>query len=155
VSVEESFLSLFVPGWPRPKGSLKPQMVRDGGGNLTGRTRMVESSADSTRWLRTMAKAFRDAEFATKDIPYAGPVAVNAAFWFDPARLGVDIEANPYPVHPHIGDLDKLVRNLLDALQQGGVLADDRQVAQFGYVGKHWCTPMWTLQGVNVGVWAL
>lgn len=128
-------MSTFVPGIPRPKGSLKPQQIRGGGGRLTGRTRLVDSD-NSKHWRRTMAKHF--GAMRTVGMPVSGPVVVSAVFYFDRNDYLVRADSQ-WPDHPHIGDLDKLLRNLLDALQVdetgegngAGIIADDRQVVKF------------------------
>lgn len=141
-------LTWFVAGTPRPKGSLEPQIVRGGGGRATGRVRMVEGSPDSTRWRRTMAMAFRDEVRP----PLDGPVVVSCGFWFDRSRYGPDTRKLPYPTGKTIADLDKLVRNVLDALTDAQVYFDDRQVVMLGTTGKFWCIEGDT-EGVKVSVW--
>lgn len=143
----------YVDGTPRPKGSLKPQMIRDGSGRLTGRVRMVESSAESSRWRRIMAKAFRDAYGDCE--PYGDAVGVSAQFHFDPREYTTKVDGLPrYPTIKQIGDLDKLVRNVFDALTDAGVYVDDRQVVitpdtwkiwgpQSGVVVRVWPMPSW------------
>ena len=127
----------FVPGHPRPKGSLDPQIVRGGGGRPTGAVRMVESSVDGPRWRRTIAKHVLALGWPAIE----GPCEVDMTFWFDPASVGhvLDpLDLDDYPTHAHIGDIDKLVRNVLDALgvdktgkgNGAGVYADDRQVVR-------------------------
>lgn len=147
----------FVAGIPRPKGSLKPQAVRGGGGRITGRTRLVDSD-NSKRWRRTMAKHF--AEFRTVAMPLPGPVVVSAVFYFDRNDYLV-ADDSQWPDHPHIGDLDKLLRNLLDALQVddtgegngAAIIKDDRQVVKFiEPTGKWWASPGESA-GVAVEVW--
>jgi len=143
-------LQTFVHGWSRPKGSLRGEMTRGGGGRLTGKVRMVESSAESTTWLRTMAIAFEGARRMAE--PYVGPVVVQAQFWFDPSGFGEETRESPFPVHPHIGDLDKLVRNVLDALQAGKIIKDDRQVVDLVDTHKRWIPPS-GVSGAGVMVW--
>lgn len=151
-------LHAFVPGVPRSKGSLKPQRVRGGGGVDTGRTRLVDTP-QSKAWRRTMAKAFLRHWAWAHTEPLTGPVVVSALFYFDrdayPGAVDMD-----YPIHPHIGDLDKLLRNLCDALQVdetgegngAGIIADDRQVVDFASSRKVWTRPG-ELVGVSVEVW--
>lgn len=123
----------FVAGQPRTKGSL----AKRPNGTL------YDSVVDSGRWRALMAGAVRDAyelrwvraNGPTSDgpAPHAGPVRVDAVFF-----LPVD------PLTSGAGDLDKLLRNLLDALgtrsknprYNGGVIIDDNQVTRFGGVGK-------------------
>lgn len=150
---------LFVPGVPRSKGSLKPQQRRGGGGRLTGGVRLVDSP-QSKLWRRTMALAFREAWGGAE--PILGPVAVSAVFYFDRNDYVVAADSL-WPDHPHIGDLDKLCRNLLDALQVddtgegngAGIIADDRQVVKFAEpTMKLWASPG-EVAGVAVEVWEM
>lgn len=153
----EILLSTFVKGWPRPKGSLKPEIVRSGDGRATGRVRLSEDNPESTVWLRTMAKAFEATLHGAVVEPHKGPVAVQGQFWFNASRFSMETQETPFPVHPHIGDLDKLVRNLLDALQAktgAGVIKDDRQVANLAKSCKLWA-PTGGASGVAVTVWRL
>lgn len=156
--IHPAALSTFVPGVPRPKGSLEPQAVRGGGGRATGRVRLVDSTT-SKRWRRTMAKHF--GALRTIAMPLQGPVAVSAAFWFDRNDYVARADS-AWPNHPHIGDLDKLLRNLLDALQVddsgegngAGIFVDDRQVVEFVETRKIWAPPG-AVSGVAVQVFAL
>lgn len=105
---------LWVPGTPRTKGSLDERH---------------QDTPQSKTWRRLMAGAVRD-DLARRGTttPYAGPAWVEVA-WF----LPVD------PLALRAGDIDKLIRNLLDALSAptkrttdrslcGGAIADDNQV---------------------------
>lgn len=142
-------LARFVAGHPRPKGSLTPQIVRDGAGRATGRVRMVESSADSSRWRRVMALGFRAAGLVH---PLTGSVHVVAHFYIPPLpALGANIRT--HPTSPNVGDIDKLVRNLLDALTDAKVYVDDRQVVSVT-ASKEWASTADTA-GVAVTLWEL
>lgn len=56
--------------------------------------------------------------------PGFGKLAVTAVLCFSYARPKKTI----YPDRPRIADLDKLVRPMLDALTQAGLIADDSHV---------------------------
>lgn len=146
VSYPTVLLDLFVPGVPRPKGSLTPQKVKAGDGRETGRIRLVDSDL-SKLWRRTVAVAVRR-ECLARGIrqSYAGPVGVTALFGF--ARCCAD------HIHdePHVGDLDKLLRNVYDALQDAGVYANDRQVTRDG--GSSKAITDSRAHGVYLSVWA-
>ena len=123
-----------VAGRPRTKGSLTPQMSRGGGGKL--RVHLVESGEYSVPWKRTMIRAIRaqcmDTFRGSFVPPHAGPVEVRALFLVD-RTVGVNGEVWPShqterPTAEDIGDLDKFARNLLDALTQSRLIADDRLV---------------------------
>lgn len=143
----------FIEGHARPKGSLSAQQVRGGGGKLTGKVRMVESSPDGPRWRRTVAQHVAALRWARID----GPCKVQMVFWFDPLSVGhklTHLDQEDYPTHPNIGDLDKLVRNVLDALQDCGVYTNDRQVVGLAETEKRWARPWYGERaGLGLLVW--
>lgn len=126
-------VSVFVHGTPVPKGNLKRSRY--------GRTYF---EAHVTAWCDTMATAckaaYRGAMGPTAQ-PHSGPVAVELAFSFDrPAshgtgqrrgvRVGKAAKTLPPCTSHRLGDLDKLARNALDALTNGGVIVDDSHVVR-------------------------
>jgi hypothetical protein len=136
----------FISGKPRPKGSLKPRVGRDGRGKMTI---TLHDDPDSEAWKRTMIKWIR-AKYGIVPIvesgkiiafdpaPYAGAVSVGAVFYFV-KTIGVNGEVWPshdteWPMADDIGDTDKLQRNLGDALEQSGLIANDRNIVK-------WCDP--------------
>jgi len=75
--------------------------------------------------------------------PYTGAVRVYAECRFE-RRVGADgsiIEMHRGGIEDatDIGDTDKLYRNIGDALEQSGLLANDRQVLSWPGEGKRWC----------------
>lgn len=121
-------LSCWVPGRPKTKGSLDFQPGRKceccsrceaylpGG-------RAVENVAGSGRWRQLMAYAMKIAMSRSWGEGWPaleGPVIVAAVFHL-PVK---DVAAG------RVGDLDKLARNLLDALTDAGVYGDDVQVTR-------------------------
>lgn len=117
-------LALWVPGRSRTKGSLRPA------GRPGQRVRLIEDHSHSKPWRETIQRALvrevRD-RYGEGWTPIAHPVLVDAVFHF--ARLGPTAQTMAYPcVNAGIyanGDEDKLRRNVLDALEGAGVLADD------------------------------
>jgi Holliday junction resolvase RusA-like endonuclease len=100
-------LSCWVPGRPKTKGSLTV---------INGKRNVVSDTPASKRWRALMA--YQAA--ALVKAPLEGPVVVVAVF-----HLSVlDVAAG------RVGDLDKLARNLLDALTDAGVYGDDVQVTR-------------------------
>lgn len=109
-------LDVWVPGVPKPKGS----MAHLGGGQ------MAQSVRGSTAWAGIIRRAVKakiergEAGFAARSVP----VRVQCSFWV----TGDDI------VRERAGDVDKLARNVLDALTRDerrdypGVYVDDVQV---------------------------
>ena len=161
MSLFREILDDFVQGTPRPKGSMDTSATRDGSGKLTGGVR-VKDSPQSVRWRRTMAQQLAMSYAARSVEPVRGPVVVRATFWFDPERFGAATQLTPWPMHPQIGDLDKLLRNLLDALavdetgkgNGAAVFANDRQVVRFDAgTEKRWSLD--GREGVHVIVWEI
>lgn len=100
-------LSCWVPGRPKTKGSLTV---------VNGSRGTVADTPASKRWRQLMAYAVAGMIKA----PLEGPVIVAAVFHL-PVK---DAAAG------RVGDLDKLARNLLDALTDAGVYGDDVQVTR-------------------------
>lgn len=129
-------VDVFVPGAAKTKGSME---IRN---RATGA--MKESVVGSSRWRALMAQAVRDdierrqPPVAELRAPYPGAVSVTVEAYLTP----------PYdrdswwvwPVWNQAGDLDKIVRNVLDALgstsknpkMNGGAIVDDNLVCRFG-----------------------
>lgn len=111
-------LEVWVPGRPKTKGSMR--VVNGRKGVLT------ESVEGSKRWRELMRYA--TVEAMKRDLvrvgggasrwPLTGPVGVGLAFGMPVLSTG-----------GRAGDLDKLARNVLDALTDAGVYGDDVQVA--------------------------
>lgn len=129
-------------GKPRPKGSLKCL----GGGR--GRPHnMIESVQGAVPWKLAMIRTIRH-DFGISPIktgqrvigwtrlgePWEplGAVFVRARFMFVPERgVGGEVlpsHAGAWPDADDIGDLDKLCRNLGDALEQSGLIRNDRAI---------------------------
>lgn len=131
----EVLVEVFVPGRPRPKGSMRCK-----GANH----HMEEDNPESKPWRRQMAAALvldRDRRRIQQDArcAYPGEVDVSIVAFFP--------ERGPKP-----GDVDKLARNVLDALQDSvagspAVLADDAQVV--GLFSER----TWVDDEVLQGVW--
>lgn len=126
MSVATPVLTVFIPGTPRPKGSLKPISRRGQA------TRLVEDNPHSKPWRAKMAKHMRKAwEDAGHTLPLNEPVEVVGVFRFErPAEPMFEV-----PATRDTGDGDKLLRNVYDALEDAGVIADDSRVAD----GRHKC----------------
>lgn len=119
-------IECFVPGPPRTKGSMK--IVNNRRGVL------AEAVAGSTRWRQLVAYAMLAERrpyvaLSSQSLPWSGPIVVRIEF-----RLPVEAIA------VRSGDLDKLTRNVLDALSactdkcpvdcrnHAGIYRDDVQV---------------------------
>jgi Holliday junction resolvase RusA-like endonuclease len=124
--------NVFVPGNPKTKGSLDLMPARRGG--RPGRVYARENVSGSTEWRRQVARAVKRDQ-ATRGIyaPWAGAVAVRLVFWL-PVPVDVGRALDEYGVTAEDveavaggdGDIDKLVRNVLDAM--GSSSADDARV---------------------------
>lgn len=144
-------VDVFVSGAAKTKGSME---VRN---RATGA--MKESVVGSSRWRALMAQAVRTERqrractggsggmacdhrppFAcAKPAPWAGAVTVHVLAYLTCPRRGDDVHAhNHYPIWYQAGDLDKIVRNVLDALgtksdnpkMNGGAIVDDNLVCR-------------------------
>ena len=142
-------LAAKVTGRARTKGSLKPICTRDRKHTVY----LSEQVQDSGAWRKLVARRLREAQLAQHGefLRYAGPVEVRLVF-FMPRTAAV--AGGPIPTHDTewptaitVGDIDKLTRNVLDAMltpkdkaeavKCSALLADDSQVVLLS-VGKFW-----------------
>lgn len=144
-------LTAQAAGRPRTKGSLKTYCMR----NRTHTIRYDEEVAESKSWRKTVARALREAQLAQHGrlLSWPGPVEVRLVFFFPREE---SVAGGNWPTHDTVwptaitlGDIDKLTRNVLDAMltparKQGAdlcsaLLADDSQVVSLA-AGKFWTT---------------
>lgn len=140
----ELVLAYDVPGHPKTKGSL--EVINSG--RLTGRPVLRDTPA-SKRWRQLVAYATQRAMAERQNIngstplvgPIEGPVRIEVIY-----RLAVTEERL---IEQGSGDVDKLDRNLLDALQDAGLYANDAQVV------RCWSEKVSDLQtpGMSVAIW--
>lgn len=121
-----TLIEVWVPGKARPKGSLRCE-----GPNH----HMVEDNPDSKPWRAKMAREFTLAY--GRAAAYGAPVEVSVVALFPPTRGGALC-----PDTRSTGDGDKIMRNVLDALQdkvagRAAVLADDSQVVRLFYDAQY------------------
>jgi Holliday junction resolvase RusA-like endonuclease len=111
-----------VYGRARTKGSLKVITPRG------QKPRLIEDHAHSKPWRKRIVEQLVKGGHAGKH--YEGAVEVGVTFVFE--RHGETSKQLPWPTLSAgvnaIGDLDKLLRNLLDALEDAKVIEDDKQV---------------------------
>lgn len=112
-------VTVWVPGRPRTKGSLKPVHIRTGAGRC--KVGLTEDGEFSVAWKKAMIRAIREQAVCAR-WPHA--VYVSLTFVFE--REGGD--SSPWPTGRQYGDVDKLERNVLDALTQSGLIFDDALV---------------------------
>lgn len=106
-------VDLFVPGVPRTKGSLDLRNRK--AGTLAGDPREVQ-------WAAIVKRALIEDRSAGGHAPIDGPVGVDLVFLMPTESVIVQ--------GPGAGDLDKLVRSVLDAITQAKVWGDDVQVVE-------------------------
>lgn len=122
-----------VAGHPRTKGSMKVITPRG------KKPIMIEEVTHSKPWrTRIRSEIFAQCPDTRGTIPkvtavYAGPVEVRVTFLYErkvTEKTGAVWPSHdqPWPISPDLGDLDKLTRNLLDAMQDAGVIVNDSQV---------------------------
>jgi hypothetical protein len=125
-------VDVYVPGAAKTKGSMELRNRATGA--------MKESVAGSSRWRALMAQAVRD-DIARRQPPVAelrspwpGAVSVTVEAYLAPPR---DLRIMS-PIWNQAGDLDKIVRNVLDAIgstsrnpkYNGGAIVDDNLVCR-------------------------
>ncbi len=131
-------IRIEIEGTPKPKGSLKH----------IGRGRLVEQVKGSTSWRQTIAWACRQ---QYKGEPLNVPVVADVEIRVAPPKSAPKRRVT-LPATCSSGDVDKLARNALDALADGGVLADDSRVVDLRIRKRH-CLPGET-PGAVIEVWA-
>lgn len=121
-------IRLWVPGHPRTKGSLDARH---------------QDTPQSKRWRQFMAYELLRERRRTgmPTMPKGVAVAVSAKFFLPTGDATM----------PNCGDLDKLLRNLLDAGTDAGVWADDVQVVRI--LSDKWPAGAGP-QGVALLIWA-
>jgi Holliday junction resolvase RusA-like endonuclease len=117
---------IAVSGIPKPKGSLKH----------IGRGRLTEQVAGSGTWRQRVAWAARQ-QYSGSAI--TEPVAVTFVVCIAPPKSAPQRRLT-WPATRSSGDIDKHARNLLDALVDGGVIADDSRVVEIRGRKRH-CLP--------------
>lgn len=119
-------------GRPRTKGSLRVHCLK----NTRHTVRVEEETKDSGAWRRVVAVAAqRHMMAATGGLWNVGdPVGVRLLFAFprwESVNGGVvPSHDTPWPTAITLGDLDKLTRNVLDALVDARMIQDDSLVVQ-------------------------
>jgi hypothetical protein len=153
--MSEILAEVWVPGRPRPKGSLKCR----GGASHS----MEEDNPESKPWRIKMAGALRaDRDRRVRELFFApefrgtwrGAVDVAVFAFFEPDGVGASSLGAPLRTHDG-GDVDKLSRNVLDALQDGNasspaVLGDDSLV--IGLMAEKIFTDLTAEQGIWIRV---
>lgn len=119
----EEDLIVCVLGRPRPKGSMRH----------VGNGRMIEQVKGSGDWRTDCIVAAREQLAADRKhggpkhrecYPLTGRVRIRVTFTFTKPKSAPKT-TETWPITRTSGDIDKLARNVLDALVDAGVLTDD------------------------------
>lgn len=130
-------------GRPRTKGSLNAYCRK----NRQHSIRYEEEVEDSVRWRKIVARACREHQLERhgRFLQHEGAVEVRMVFFFPRERR--EFESMLWPTDIKLGDADKLVRNVFDALSMprtrekapvcSALILDDSQVVKAS-VAKFW-----------------
>lgn len=117
----------FIAGVPKPQGS-----KTSGVNERTGKTFVREDNAGTKPWRKRMVEALQN-ERGRPLHRFDSAVWVSLRFVFlRPKSHAPD----SLPTSKLLGDVDKLTRNVLDALTQAGVITDDKYVIKLRDVEK-------------------
>lgn len=120
-----------IPGHPQPKGSLKCVGRRGQRGHV-----LVEDNLDTKPWRAELVRVFRH---ATQRGVTRQPIRVELTSTLERPRshygtgrnaARVKPSAPTYPTTHGTGDVDKLARLVLDALEDVAILSNDAQVVE-------------------------
>jgi Holliday junction resolvase RusA-like endonuclease len=106
-------LTVFIPGHPKPQGSKVLGQRKD------GTAFMREANSKARPWRSVVIEALKP--LATE--PLGGAVRVHLHFYMPLLK-----KTPQYPITRSSYDVDKLARNMLDAITQAGIIKDDSQV---------------------------
>lgn len=138
--------TLWVPGVPRPKGSMKGWAAKKAG-VFTGHVGMAPANPKSQSWegvLATVAVAT-----GLRIYPLPTPLELALTFYFvrPKSHYGSGKKASVlrpdaprFPVQFKKNDIDKLVRCVLDGLD-GVLYEDDAQIVTLGRTRRRWALP--------------
>jgi Holliday junction resolvase RusA-like endonuclease len=159
-------LEFVVSERPRPKGSLTvvsktyvKESIDPEGVFRTAVARAAWSAA--TGRIPSGVKSYRDLHapgLRSALRPFEGPIETRMLFRFARKR-GHKLWAPADPLdesnrHLGVGDIEKLVRNVHDALTDSGVIADDHQISALGRVEKRFCDEdLFQTPGCYVSLW--
>jgi Holliday junction resolvase RusA-like endonuclease len=132
-------LTVTVPGAPKPKGSLRH----------IGHGRLIEQVAGSKQWREAIVlAAAQERDLRGWQTLVGVPVTVLVRCVV-PRPKSV---RRASPITRSSGDVDKLARNILDALTDARIIGDDSQVTDLritkeypptGAANAHLCTTLW------------
>lgn len=133
--MDEHVIEFVVHGDPRPKGSMRAIMPKNGRYPI-----MIEDNKHSKPWMTRVNAIAQD---NSPPVPWSGPVRVELIFGIGRSKShygtgrNAEILKDSAPEYPaKKPDPDKLARNILDSLT-GCVYCDDQQVVEL-LVRKVW-----------------
>lgn len=115
-------MMIKVYGQPATKGSMRCIGAHGGRGR---HTLIPDNKPEHKVWHRKIMAAGKKA--LEKYEPLTGPLAIDLTFTFDRPK-SVKATSRPWPVTRSSGDVDKLARAVLDALDDAGLYDDDSQI---------------------------
>lgn len=126
MEIPSTVLRTWVPGRPRTKGSMKAYCSRGRDHKLIWKEQVAESGS----WRKKVAANVQRMARATygRDLKLDQPLELRAVYFF--RREDEDLPKGARPTAMTVGDLDKLDRNILDALTSSGVIKDDRFIVR-------------------------
>lgn len=146
-------LKAWVPGRPAPKGSV----------DVLPNGRVRQANPRAKAWQAEVARVCRAAITYEPETgrpgkrgalrpgwPINHPVRVDLEFWFKRPQK----PAHAFPATIGTGDLDKLVRLVLDALTAASVYVDDARVVEINAASYWTQDELDRADGVMIHVWA-
>ena len=123
-----AILTFVTHGHPKPKGSMRH----------VGNGRMIEQVAGSREWkaMVTLAAAAERDKVDWETLEKV-PVEIDIAFIVTRPKTNRNTE----PITRSSGDVDKLCRNVLDALANAWIIRDDSQVTRLRATKEYGETP--------------
>jgi Holliday junction resolvase RusA-like endonuclease len=116
-------IEFVVLGIPAPQGSKSAFVNRRTGKAIVAEGGTTEARSRHKSWRYAVSEAARAYLAAHPMAPIDEPVSVSVLFSFPPTK------SDPYRVrHANRPDIDKLVRSVLDSLQESGMLSNDARV---------------------------
>lgn len=143
--MQTPLISFTVSGLPTAQGSKIP-----GRSSTTGKLFVREQNSDAQKsWRQDVRQA------AVTERQRSGLETLDGSVWVElhfrlPRPQSVSIKRRPYPnVKP---DLDKIIRNTLDALKQALIYNDDAQVIKIEATKSYATDDPWHTPGATIHV---